>query len=48
MEKDNIKNDINCEYSYPEDDWFYQINRVIDTLYFEETYKYLEKKYNNK
>jgi len=52
MEKDNIKNylknyieyNLNCEY--PEVNWFHKVNRIIDTLYFEETYKYLEEKYN--
>ena len=51
MEKDNIKNylknyieyNLNCEY--PEVNWFHQVNRVINTLYFGETYEYLEEKY---
>jgi len=44
--KNYIKYNLNCEH--PEVNWFHQVNRVIDTLYFGETYKYLEEKYKNK
>ena len=48
MEREIIKNDINSEYPYPENDWFHQIIEVIDALYFGEKLKYLKEKYKNK